>query len=418
MKFIHAADLHIDSPMRGLSRYEGAPENELRHASREAFRNLVATALDEQVDLVILAGDVFDGDWPDFNTGLFFMQQLHNLSSNGIKVVVLAGNHDAESKLTKQLSYPEGTFKLGHKSAESILPELLGLEVAVHGQSYANRDVSENLAANYPAPIPGVLNIGVLHTALTGRPDHASYAPCSIDDLRSKGYDYWALGHIHQREVVSQNPWIVFPGNLQGRSIRETGPKGFTLVTTSDGQILDVAHRDADTARWFNCEVDVTSANSEQDLLDLIRQRLVEILVEADGRLAAVRVVVTGQSDLHHDLMRHRETLVNEVRLLAHPLGEVWIEKVKFTTKGTVDRAEILGRHEALGDLFESIDTLRSNPDLLSERFRETFARLRTKLPREALDDVIDPTDQTVLGLALDAAESHILEVIGAEPET
>ncbi|MGB3411618.1 MAG: DNA repair exonuclease [Microthrixaceae bacterium] len=413
MKFIHAADLHIDSPMRGLSRYEGAPEAALRGASRRAFDNLVRTAIDEEVDLVVLAGDVFDGDWVDFNTGLYFTRRLGELTAEGIKVVTLAGNHDAASKLTRELRLPDGAFKFDHDSAQTIQPEELDLEVAVHGQSYATRDVTTNLAAGYPEPVTGVFNIGVLHTALNGREGHGYYAPCSEDDLRALGYDYWALGHVHTREIVSEDPWIVFPGNIQGRNIRETGAKGFTVVTVTDGQVTDIGHREADTARWFNRRVDATDAESIEDVADLVRSHLESIADEADGRLAAVRVSISGQCSIHDSLAIQHEPLEASIRSFANELRDVWVEKVVLDTKRAVDRATLIERHDGMGELFATIDSLRGSPDQLVARFSDSFTKLRSKLPRETrTGDGVDPLDPDVLTRALGAAESHILAVL------
>ena len=220
-KFLHAADIHLDSPLRGLARYEGVPADEVRLASRTAFENLIEAAIDEQVAFVILAGDLFDGDWPDFGTGLFFCAAMGRLEKAGIDVYLLYGNHDAESVLTKKLPLPGNVHVFGTRKAETFTHGATW--AVIHGWSYREKDTRANLAAAYPAAVPNAFNIGVLHTALGGRPPHAPYAPCSLQDLASKGYDYWALGHVHEFEVASRTPLVVFPGNLQGRSVRELG---------------------------------------------------------------------------------------------------------------------------------------------------------------------------------------------------
>ena len=220
-KFLHAADIHLDSPLRGLARYEGVPADEVRLASRTAFENLIEAAIDEQVAFVILAGDLFDGDWPDFGTGLFFCAAMGRLEKAGIDVYLLYGNHDAESVLTRKLPLPGNVHVFGIRKAETFTHGATW--AVIHGWSYREKDTRANLAAAYPAAVPNAFNIGVLHTALGGRPPHAPYAPCSLQDLASKGYDYWALGHVHEFEVASRTPLVVFPGNLQGRSVRELG---------------------------------------------------------------------------------------------------------------------------------------------------------------------------------------------------
>ena len=221
--FLHAADIHLDSPLRGLSAYEGAPVDQFRNATREAFRNLVTRAIETRAAFIVIAGDLYDGDWPDFSTGLFLVKELERLNQAGIRAVVLFGNHDADNRITKSLPWPDNAYRFNHKKPETIVFEDLG--VALHGQSFARMDVSENLAELYPAPVSGRLNIGVLHTALEGNARHATYAPCSLNQLRNHGYAYWALGHVHAHEVLSRDPWVVFPGNIQGRHIRETGAK-------------------------------------------------------------------------------------------------------------------------------------------------------------------------------------------------
>jgi exonuclease SbcD len=252
-KFIHAADVHLDSPLRGLEQYEGAPVEEIRGASRRALENLVELAIAEQVAFVLFAGDLYDGDWKDYNTGLYFGRQMTKLREAGIRAFLLSGNHDAASQLTRHLRLPDNIKILSDQKPESVSLEDFG--VMLHGQGFPRRVVTENLSAGYPKPVPHLFNIGLLHTSVDGREGHEPYAPCSLEGLLSKGYDYWALGHVHRREILHQDPWVVFPGNIQGRHVRETGPKGCTVVTVRDGRVLSVEHRDLNVLRWSVCDV-------------------------------------------------------------------------------------------------------------------------------------------------------------------
>jgi DNA repair exonuclease SbcCD nuclease subunit len=235
MRFLHAADAHLDSPLRGLDDYEGAPIEALRGATRRAFTALIQLALLERVDFVIIAGDLYDGDWRDYNTGLFFINCVRELDRAAIPVVLLTGNHDADSRITARLTLPDNVHLL--PTAQPGTKRFDHLRVAVHGQGFARQSEKRNLALEYPSPVTGFFNIGVLHTALDGREGHAPYAPCKIDDLVARGYDYWALGHIHKRESVNGNrhPRIEFPGNLQGRHVREVGATGEPLLSVRPG---------------------------------------------------------------------------------------------------------------------------------------------------------------------------------------
>ena len=350
-KFIHAADVHLDSPLRGLERYEGAPVDELRRASRDAFDAMVALAIEEEVAFVIIAGDLYDGKWRDYNTGLYLVGQLAKLREAGIDAYILAGNHDAESQITQHLSLPQNTSRFGSKGPQTFSIEDLGVDL--HGQSYAHRDVSLDLSEAYPDPTPGRFNIGVLHTALNGREGHAPYAPCSLEALKNKGYNYWALGHVHKREVLSEDPWIVFPGNLQGRHIKETGAKGCSLVTVEDHRVVDISHEIVDVLRWADCHIDISQCSTESDIITMVGRHLETEVAMAEGRLVAARVRLTGVSQLHSALASDWERWVGEVRAKGVDLGQVWIEQVRLESRPQMDVAKIAARDDALGSLLK-----------------------------------------------------------------
>lgn len=331
-RFLHAADTHIDSPMRGLETYDGAPVDELRNAQRAAFTNLVDLALEEAVDFVLLAGDIWDGDWKDMGTGHFFVREMVRLAQAGIPVYLIAGNHDAASVITKDLPYPPNVHRFSTRHPESL--EVDGLPVTIHGQGFANKAVTENLAAGYPEPIPERYNIGLLHTALAGAEGHEPYAPCTETDLVGKGYHYWALGHVHARATVCETPWIVFPGNIQGRDAGELGPRGCLLVEVDDLFGAVVEFRALDVARWEAPQVDLSEAAALKDLDTPVLAALSDAFAAAEGRLLAVRVRLTGSTELH-DVLHARPGDVRErIKALALQVDpeRVWIEKVRLET--------------------------------------------------------------------------------------
>lgn len=296
MRFIHASDLHIDSPLRGLDRYEGAPIERLRTATRSALERLVDKAISEHVDFVLFSGDIYDRDWQDFHTGLFFREQMVRLGRAQIRVLIVQGNHDAQGVISRQLTLPSNVTVFSSRSAQTF--KIDELSVAIHGRSFPERAVDEDLVPSYPAAVPGFFNIGMLHTSLNGRTGHDTYAPTDLLTLIAKGYDYWALGHVHAREVICEKPRIVFPGNIQGRHANETGAKGCELVTVEAGHV-EAEFVSMDVVRWSQVSVPLNGIERLEALSDAFRHALEPSLVGAMDRLHAVRVTLTGSTGLH-----------------------------------------------------------------------------------------------------------------------
>lgn len=334
MKFIHAADLHLDSPLRGLAAYPDAPAERLRTATREAFRRLVGLAIEEAVDFMVIAGDVYDGDWKDFNTGLFFVREMGRLRQAGIPVFLLYGNHDAESEMTRSLLLPDNVQVFSSRKAETF--RLPALQVALHGRSFRVAATTENLVPGYPEPLAGWLNIGVLHTALEGRSEHARYAPCSVAELEAKGYQYWALGHVHERWVQQGEVSIAFPGNLQGRHIREPGPRGALLVTAGGGRIEEIRELAVDVLRWQQLEVLLDEADDPPAAIRAAGRALEDLLAATPVDVPlAVRVVFRGRSAAHEGLLAMDGQLRQELiaQAVALDAERIWIEKVRVATE-------------------------------------------------------------------------------------
>lgn len=393
--FIHAADIHLDSPLRGLEQYEGAPVEKIRNATREAFKNLIDTAIERNVHFIIIAGDLYDGDWKDFNTGLFFVSQMVRLQKENIKVFLIRGNHDAASLITKELKLPDNVIEFPTDRPETYVID--DLQVAIHGQGFPHRVVEENLVKNYPNRIEGYLNIGVLHTSATGREGHETYAPCSVDDMKEKGYDYWALGHIHQREFLHEKePVILFSGNIQGRHIRETGEKGCTIVEVNNGDIETLHLIPLDVLRWELCEVDATGMATVDELLDEARAVLQQKYDEAEGRFLAVRFVISGTTKLHQPLIVNKDDYTNQLRSLSLEVGygDIWVEKVKFRTKGLQDIEELKSQHTPIAVVLDYIDEMMKDEEILEELLSE-FKDIQQKLPLEVrnFDDGFDFTN-------------------------
>jgi exonuclease SbcD len=405
-RFVHTGDIHLDSPLKGLSGQEGAAAERIRTATRTAFDTLVGQAVEEQVAFMIIAGDLYDGDWRDYQTGLFFVRQMGRLAKAGIPAFLLYGNHDAESQITKRLVLPENVKVFSARKPQTF--RLNDLAVAVHGQSFRQRDITDNLVPAYPAPMAGFFNIGVLHTALGGMPGHANYAPCALDDLISKSYDYWALAHVHQAAVLHEKPHVVFCGNLQGRHIREAGAKSASLVSVADGQVESVAPLHTDVVRWVRLQIPVAACGTADDVIDLIR-KTIEETVERDAydRLLAFRLELTGQTALHGHLQSCAEHLLAESRAAALGMGEdaAWIERLVVATSNP-DTAG--SRKDALGDLQRMIGSAAKDSGLQAQLAAELgeFAR---KLPHDIRAEADDP----LLRAAIDGDQARLIALVG-----
>lgn len=382
MRFIHAADIHLDSPLRGLSAYSDAPVDQLRNATRDAFTELVTRATEEQVDFMVIAGDLYDGTWRDYNTGIFFSKEMGRLKRAGIRVFVLFGNHDAESEMTKKLDLPDNVHCFNANKAEVV--KLDDLKVALHGRSFKVKETTENLVASYHATVPNFYNIGVLHTALEGYAAHASYAPCTIAELHAKGYQYWALGHVHEYALWEGPSTIVFPGNLQGRHIRETGRRGAVMVTVDDDGGTTLERLFIDVLRWETVTVD---SGACETLLEVARQvgKALAALLEIDVHVPrAVRVTVTGKTRAHGELFGLEAQLRNEVLASVAAIGSdrLWLEKVKVATEPFTAPAQTQALMDAFADLQGILGEAAADADFL-KLLKEDLEPFVAKAPLE-----------------------------------
>lgn len=393
-RFLHAADIHLDSPLSGLSRYDSLPQDEIRHASRRALEKLVSLAIDEKVAFVLLSGDLYDGPLQDTYTGFFMVRMLTQLTKAGIKVFSLSGNHDAASIVKKQFPMPEGVYHFSDKKAETILLE--EWKVAVHGRSFPDRRVPEDLSATYPRPQSGYLNIGLLHTSLEGASDgHECYAPCTLDGLNTKEYDYWALGHVHTAKIIQESPsWVVYPGVLQGRHIRETGACGAMLVDVEDGHITHVQRAHCDVLRWQPITVDLTKVEEFSELEDLVKNALTHAFNNTPNSSLVVRLTLTGETSLHGFLW-HGSEWQDSLRVFTEHLSDsvyfLGIEKICTTT--TEPKRNITLYTEALEQSFQdAIASLTSS----SEKDTE-FNDFLNRLPDDMKSAFPEKLDQETL---------------------
>ena len=417
MRFIHASDLHIDSPLRGLDRYDGAPVERLRTATRSALERLVDRALAERVDFLLLAGDIYDRDWQDFHTGLFFRGQMVRLERAGIRCFIVQGNHDAQGVISRQLTLPSNVTVFSSRAAQTV--QLDDLSVAIHGRSFPEREVNEDLVPSYPPPVPGFFNIGLLHTSLTGRAGHDTYAPTDLPTLVAKGYDYWALGHVHAREVLNERPRIVFCGNLQGRHAKETGAKGCELVTVEAGRV-EAEFIALDVVRWSQLSVPLDGVDRLESLNEAFARALEPVLAGTTDRLHAVRVTLTGSTELHRLEAAQPGTLAAAMYAAAQDIGtaEIWIEQVRLDLSTPLDRAQAAQRQDAVGELVRLVDTIAGDDTELMRKAQVELGDLLGTMPAEVTaGDVPRLDDLAELRSLLMDAEATVLARLSASGE-
>ncbi|RIX59409.1 DNA repair exonuclease [Paenibacillus nanensis] len=300
-RFIHAADLHLDSPFRGLAKAPDAVREALADSTFAAVRRLTDTAIAEKADFIVIAGDLFDEADRSLRAQLALLKEWERLEREGVAVFAIHGNHDHLGGKRAQLTLPRnvhlfGADSVSHKPAFSRNGELAAF---VYGLSYGQRAETRNLAASYRLETGAPFHIGLLHANVGGNPAHDAYAPCSIDELAASGFDYWALGHIHKRELLYEYPHIVYPGNIQGRNPRETGAKGCCVIDVSEQKRVEIRFVPLDTVRWAEREVSIEGASTEQELLRRLQRTVATIREEEEGRSIMLRLRLQGRGELY-----------------------------------------------------------------------------------------------------------------------
>jgi exonuclease SbcD len=413
MKFIHCADVHLDTPLQGLAQYAGAPVNEIRNATRRAFERLLDAAVSEKVDFLIIAGDLYDTGLKSFESALFFNKQMARLKDAGIDVYLIYGNHDAASKLIKQLRPPSNVHIFRATEPQTFSND--ELRVAIHGQSFATPEITEDLASKYPPPVSGFFNIGVLHTNLSGISEHANYAPCSLEALKTKGYQYWALGHVHNRQILCRDPYIVYPGNIQGRNGKEQGEKSCELVTVSDTGTISMETVATSVVPWLQIDVDASGCQTADEVYEKLRIGIEGMLLQNKERVTAVRLRILGTADAHAELSRDLEQVRHEAISIANECGNglLWVERVQVATSPRLNREELLKRDDPIGEVVRIIAKLRQDPASLAGW--DVIAELKKKLPDEAADGA-GPVklDALMLSTAIEEAEGVLLSRLSA----
>lgn len=419
-RFVHTADLHLDSPLRSLALKNPELADLVRGASRTALIRIVDLCIAESVDALLVAGDLYDGSQTSMNTALFLASEMRRLEAAGIRVFLIRGNHDSQSTVTRELTFPDNVHVFSGR-AKSVPAKTLadGRVIHVHGISFANPHAPDSLLPSFQGPVADSINIGMLHTSLAGTPGHDPYAPTSVADLARHGFDYWALGHVHVRQIHSQRPLIVMPGMPQGRDINEAGLKTVTLVTVGEDGVLSHVEHAIGQAVFERLGIDLSGVEDWRQMLEVVGRGLALLRSEAVADHLIVRLTLTGATPLAWKLRRDPDFLLAEVSNLAAGSNGCWIEKIEIECRAIEARPSLAGP-----DPIEELAGLIRADVLSSHAFRQETAgileELLQQLPRELRDSLADDGQAAIVlaeSMALAGSDDVLAYLHGVDAE-
>jgi len=401
IKLLHTADLHLDSPLKSLALRDPDLRDVIANATRSALTRIVDIALNERAAGLLIAGDLFDNKERSAQTGAFLIDQMMRLRAAGIRVFVIKGNHDAENPITGALDLPDNVHSFDARGGRIALRD----DLWIHGVSFAERHAPNSLLPRFGAPVAGAVNIAMLHTSLAGAPGHDSYAPCSVSDLIAMGFDYWALGHVHKHTVHSMAPWIVMPGNPQGRDIGEAGPKSCTLLTI---QNRNISVRDVPTAEvtFAHSNLDISGAQTDDEVRTCLKAHL---QAEADTLTAphgVLRLTLSGHTKRHWHMLRQRDTWQAFATDLARQTGRLWLDKLLLDLTPPQTKESQSG---AVDELAALMGQIRNEPGFETAA-ADAVDALLTDLP-PAVRDRLAPDAEALAHLIRDLTERGAAQV-------
>ncbi len=421
--FIHAADLHLDSPFKGITTDSKLVGDALRTATFDAFNALIDLCIQKQVQFLLVAGDIYDGADRSLRAQLKFRDSLARLAKHNIHTFVVHGNHDPANSQSIAIEWPETVHIFnGNKVESKTVTGRDNVPLAlIAGISHAKSNETQNLTKKFGKEDPGVFHIGLLHCNVGSNTGHDPYAPCELSDLTHPGMDYWALGHVHERAILHTDPYVVYAGNTQGRNIREQGERGCWLVTVENRSVADIRFCPLDTARWFRMNVSIDNMqtideleraiwNNIKEIIDSQRQTVAQDFTSSQGEREGVagapaervvawpvegatplqgqarapaiilRINVAGSSPLYKELQKENTILDLLDRARENFASEtpfVWVQEIEANCRPEIDLKKIKQRGDFLGQVVkiaeEINDPKTGRPELLKPVLSDLF---------------------------------------------
>jgi len=417
-RFIHAADLHIDSPFKGLTTVPSYVRESLLEATFLAFKRLIDTAIAQQVQFIVVSGDLFDESDRSLKAQLFLLQQYERLRKHQISIYIIHGNHDHVAGQTVPFPYPDNVHVFSSSAVSTkVVSNVDGAILAyIHGISYPTRHVMDNLAKQYNREPENGYHIGLYHGNVGNVSDHDPYAPCQLSDLLVHQYNYWALGHIHKRQVLHQSPYVVYPGNTQGRHRKESGDKGCYLVTVNEQHETTLQFLSLAPIRWLQINIDVSSIENEAQFLAAIEHHTATLFAEQNHCSILLSIELTGSGYIHELLQQTG----NVGQMLAHIQGLyeddsskewLYIYELQLHTQVQYDEALLRQEQSFIGDFLTYYEQLILDPELVNQLFSEAQQGL---LSHQGLSRYLRHTtsrrDETSQQAQLAEAKQKVLE--------
>jgi len=409
IKILHTADVHLDSPLVSLALRDEGLRDKVMSASRAAFTSLVDFALSEEVSALLICGDLYDGAKRSAKTAAFLTTQFDRMRVAGIPVFYIKGNHDAENPLTGEVSLPSNVHIFDGRGGKI---QLDSQDIWIHGVSFSAKQAPDSLLNKFSTPVLDAVNIAMLHTSLAGAAGHDPYAPCTVSELSSLGFDYWALGHIHKRQVHSEDPWVVMPGIPQGRDIGEYGSKSATIIKIDQAK-LSIDEVLTSQVEFLNLDIDISTATTEDDIRSLIRSECKVLARELSSENAIVRVGLSGQTSLRWQLLRDSELWQEAIHNIAEETGRLWIEKIKLTLSELTDSVASSGATDELGSLMIDIQTDASFKATTRSMIEEVLAQLPPDQRAHLLSDE-NATEELIKSISIDGSDYVLALMKGA----
>jgi exonuclease SbcD len=397
--FLHCADIHLGTPMKGVGKMPRALRDRLRDAPGLALARMVSAAIEHGVDAVLIAGDLYDAGDRNLAAQVRLRDELQRLDEAGIRTLITAGNHDPLGSLCRGVRLPDSVHLFDATPLPVVLTRDGEVLAHVYGASYPKSATYSNLAATFPRP-HGPFNVAMLHTNVGDRPGFARYAPCSLEDLTSAGYDYWALGHVHTRETLSaRTPVVHYPGNTQGLHTGEPGARGATLVEVADGGAVALTPVWTDVVRWHRARTSIDGMEAIEELVGAFGEVAGRLRSSAPDRMHIVRWTLTGTGPLHAEINRpgtigELADALRSAEGIRSDGGVVWLEHIDLTTSPARDLERLRAQPDYLGDMLRLAAHIAERPPVTAtteigdDRLRQTDEVGRAV--RESLGELYD----------------------------